>query len=55
MEKSDQLHAMSKAQWVAKLSLLAETNREAYRALREVMWQFVVENSGNSEFPSDMS
>ncbi len=45
----------SMAEWVTKLSLLAESNRDAYRAIREVMWQFVIENSGRSDFPSDMS
>lgn len=40
---------------VTKVCLLAEKNREAYRALREVMWGFVVENSARSDFPSNMS
>ncbi len=40
---------------VAKVCLLAETNREAYRALRAVMWKFVIENSGRSDFPSTFS
>ena len=43
------------AEWVTKMSLLAMTNRPAYRVLRELMWQFVVENSAYSEFPSIMS
>lgn len=45
----------SMAQWVTKLSLLGANNREAYRALREIMWRFVVENSSRSDFPSEMS
>lgn len=45
----------SMAVWVTKLSLLGASNREAYRALREVMWRFVVENSSRSDFPSEMS
>ena len=45
----------SMAVLVAKVSILAETNREAYRELRKVMWQFVVENSSRSDFPSEMS
>lgn len=43
------------AEWVTKMSLLAQTNREAYRKLRAVMWQFVVDNSSRSDFPSDFS
>lgn len=43
------------AEWVTKLSILGATNREAYRALREMMWRFVVENSARSDFPSEMS
>ena len=31
------------------------TVRDVYRALREVMWQFVVENSSRSDFPSNFS
>jgi hypothetical protein len=46
---------ISTAEWVTKLSLLGESNRDAYRVLREVMWRFVVENSSRSDFPSDMS
>lgn len=45
----------SMAVWVTKLSILAATNREAYRALREAMWKLVVENSARSDFPSNMS
>lgn len=45
----------SMAALVAQLCLLAETNREAYRALRSVMWQLVVENSSRSDFPSTFS
>lgn len=45
----------SMAVLVTKLSLLAESNREAYRALRKMMWQFVVENSARSDFPSNFS
>lgn len=45
----------SMAEWVTKLSLLGETNREAYRAVREAIWRFVVENSARSDFPSEMS
>lgn len=47
--------APSMAALVAKVSLLAEKNRDAYRELRKVMWQFVVENSSRSDFPSEMS
>jgi hypothetical protein len=46
---------MSMGEWVTRLSILGATNRDAYRALREVMWRFVVENSSHSDFPSDMS
>lgn len=45
----------SMAEWVTKMSLLGATNRDAYRALRDVMWRFVVENSSRSDFPSEMS
>lgn len=43
------------AEFVTELSLLGKSNRPTYRALREVMWRFVVENSGRSDFPSKMS
>ncbi len=46
---------MSMGEWVTRLSILGATNREAYRALREVIWRFVVENSSRSDFPSEMS
>jgi hypothetical protein len=46
---------MSMAEWVTRLSLLGATNREAYRAVREQIWRFVVENSSRSDFPSEMS
>ncbi len=46
---------MTMGEWVTRLSILGATNREAYRALREVMWRFVVENSARSDFPSEMS
>lgn len=46
---------MTMGEWVTRLSVLGATNRDAYRALREVMWRFVVENSAYSDFPSDMS
>lgn len=46
---------VSKAELVTKLTVLANTNREAYRELRAVMWEFVVENSARSDFPSEMS
>lgn len=46
---------MSMGEWVTRLSILGATNREAYRALREVIWRFVVENSSHSDFPSEMS
>jgi len=47
--------AAGMAEWVTKMSLVGATNRDLYRALREVMWLFVVENSGRSDFPSDMA
>ena len=46
---------ISKAEWVTQMSLLAAKNRETYRVLREIMWQFVVENSSRSDFPSVFS
>lgn len=46
---------ITQAEFVAKLSLLGATNREAYRALRDVMWSFVVDNSARSDFPSNFS
>lgn len=46
---------ISMAEWVTKMSILGATNRDAYRALREVMWRLVVENSSRSDFPSEMS
>lgn len=45
----------SMAEWVTKLSILGAKNRAAYRALREIMWLLVVENSSHSDFPSEMS
>lgn len=45
----------SMAEWVTKMCLLGETNRDLYRALREIMWQFVVENSARSDYPSIFS
>jgi hypothetical protein len=55
MSNEVERRAVSMAEWVTKMSLLAKTNREAYRVLREMMWQFVVENSSRSDFPSEMS
>jgi hypothetical protein len=52
---TQQQKQISKAEWVTKMSLLAASNRETYRALREIMWQFVVENSSRSDFPSVFS
>lgn len=46
---------MSMSEWVTRLSILGATNREAYRAVREQIWRFVVENSSCSDFPSEMS
>lgn len=54
MKKSNE-QGPSTAEWVAKMSLLAATNRDLYRALREIMWQFVVENSARSDYPSIFS
>lgn len=45
----------TKAEFVTTLSALGASNRPAYRALRALMWRFVVENSGRSDFPSKMS
>lgn len=47
--------AATMAEWVTKMSLLGAANRDVYRELRAVMWQFVVENSGRSDFPSNFS
>jgi hypothetical protein len=55
VEVQEQDRPQSMAEWVTKMSLLGATNRDAYRALRAVMWQFVVENSARSDFPSKMS
>ena len=45
----------TQAELVTKLALLAATNRDAYRELRAVIWDFVVENSSRSDFPSVFS
>jgi hypothetical protein len=37
------------------MSLLARTDPALYRALRDIMWQFVVENSARSDYPSIFS
>ena len=55
MTRLNEKPSPSAAEWVTRMSLLARDNREAYRAIRELMWAFVVENSGRSDFPSDMS
>ncbi len=47
--------SVSMAEWIAMVTLLGQTDRDAYRVLRELMWTFVVENSERSDFPSDMS
>lgn len=47
--------AMSKAEWVTKMSLIAKNNRPLYRELRALMWRFVIENSARSDFPSEFS
>lgn len=54
-EQSKAVREISRAEWVTKMSLLAESNREAYRELRALMWLFVVENSSRSDFPSIFS
>ncbi len=46
---------VSKAEWVAGLELLGRRNRAAYRKLREIAWQFVVDNSAHSDFPRKFS
>lgn len=51
----DGAEGVSTAELLTRLCLLAQSNRPAYRAVREVMWAFVVENSARSDFPSDMS
>ena len=55
MTNEDRKRSATRAEWITRMSLLAATNRDAYRALREVMWQFVIENSSRSDFPSVFS
>ena len=52
-EKRDTTTTMS--EWVARMCLLAQSNREVYREIRKLMWEFVVENSSRSDFPSNFS
>lgn len=54
-EVQESVAPMSDAELVAGLVMLAELDRAAYRRIRAVMWEFFVENSQRSDFPSDFS
>lgn len=45
----------TEAELIARLAILAETDRPAYRKVRALLWDLYVENSGRSDFPSNPS
>lgn len=49
------LPEMSEQELVARLALLASTDREKYRRIRDAAWKVVAARSAHSEFPSESS